>query len=163
MAIFDVQWFLTSSRDVCCFFKQKRSSHLFMTMITEKKLLGFWLFSLVVKYLFWVQVAPVRFREEPNIFPFLFFPFFFQKTERETFKQKQSQKQWIHQWWERDGTCAGECYFVKNEVHPAKLTWQFHYRSLGTCHRSKWRNSRLLRRHKSSLKPFVLLLLEQCL
>ena len=70
MAIFDVQWFLTSSRDdVCCFFKQKRSSHLFMTMITEKKLLGFWLFSLVVKYLFRVQVAPVRFREEPYLFP----------------------------------------------------------------------------------------------
>ena len=38
-----------------------------------------WLFSLVVKYLFRVQVAPVRFREEPNIFDFLFsfFLFFF--------------------------------------------------------------------------------------
>ena len=61
------------------FFKQKRNSNLFMTMITEKKLLGFWLFSLVVKYLFRVQVAPVRFREEPNIISCLsvfFFNFF---------------------------------------------------------------------------------------
>ena len=30
------------------------------------------LFSLVVKYLFWVQVAPVRFREEPYIFDVIF-------------------------------------------------------------------------------------------
>ena len=31
----------------------------------ERKGLQKWLFSLVVKYLFRVQVAPVRFREEP--------------------------------------------------------------------------------------------------
>ena len=34
------------------------------------------LFSLVVKYLFRVQVAPVRFREEPNLFFLRVFLFF---------------------------------------------------------------------------------------
>ena len=68
-----------------------------MTMITEKKLLGFWLCRVVVKYLFWVQVAPVRFREEPNIFPFLFFHSFFKKQkEKPSNKNKVKNNEFIN-------------------------------------------------------------------